>query len=113
MSNITHGDVDLLKVSSIPKTAKIQNIKNNHKNGTAIEYGEHTGNAHVITPTKGGIVNFYFDDVKATQYVEVKEAPAVITHEEHAPLVIPIGIYKKKIETEYDPFLKKIKEVQD
>jgi hypothetical protein len=113
MSNIAHGDVDLIRVTEIPKTAVMQNIKNNHRNGTAIELGEHTGNAHVVTPTQNGTVNFYFDAVEMLQYVEVLNAPAVITHEEHSPLIIPIGIYKKKIETEYDPFTKIIKTVQD
>jgi hypothetical protein len=112
MSNIIHGDVNLI-VSELPKTAKKVNLAktNKHSRGVWIELGEHSGNAHVIAPTLGGYLEFYLDGNDL--YTEVKEAPAVITHEEHAPLVIPIGIYKKMIETEYDPFAKTIKRVVD
>jgi hypothetical protein len=112
MSNIIHGDVNLI-ATELPKTAKKINLAetNKHIRGVWIELGEHSGNAHVIAPTKNGLINFYMDGTQLL--LEVKEAPAVITHEEHAPLIIPIGIYKKLIETEYDPFLKVIKQVQD
>lgn len=112
MSNIIHGDVNLI-ATELPKTAKKVDLQatNKHNRGTWIELGEHSGNAHCIAPTKNGLINFYMDGEKLL--LEVKEAPAVITHEEHAPLIIPIGIYKKLIETEYDPFQKVIKAVQD
>jgi hypothetical protein len=110
--NIIHGDVDLIEVTQIPKTAKkMDKTFNPHIRGTWIELGEHSGNAHVIAPTAGGIVNFYIDGQDL--YTEVIGSPVVITHEEHAPLIIPIGRYIKKIEKEYDPFLKIIKQVVD
>jgi hypothetical protein len=110
--NTIHGDVDLILINKLPKTAIKQNKNYNvHKRGTWIELGEHSGNAHVIAPTVGGIVNFYIDGEDL--YTEVLHAPAIITHEEHAPLLIEIGIYHKKIEREYDPFTKVIKRVVD
>jgi len=111
-NSVIHGDVDLIPVT-LPSTAKKVDLSktNSHARGIWIELGEHSGNAHVIAPTKGGFVDFYLDGEQL--YLEVKEAPAVITHEEHAPLIIPIGVYKKMIETEYDPFAKVIKKVVD
>lgn len=112
MSNIIHGDVNLI-TTQLPSSAKLVDLAktNSHSRGVWIELGEHSGNAHVVAPTKGGIVQFYLDGEEL--YLEVKEAPAVITHEEHAPLVIPIGIYKKLIEWEYDPFKQAIQRVLD
>ena len=112
-TNIIHGDVDLLQVDTLPSTAKKVNLEktNKHSRGVWIELGEHTGNAHTIAPTIGGLLEFYMDDDDL--YTVVKEAPAVITHEEHSPLIIPPGVYKKVIETEYDPFQKVIRRVQD
>ncbi len=113
MSNIIHGDVNLISQTQLPESAKKIDLNKTqkHKRGTWIELGEHTGNAHVVAPTKGGLVNFYLDEEDL--YLEVKKAPAVITHEEHAPLVINPGIYKKLIEWEYDPFKKVIQRVID
>lgn len=110
--NIIHGDVNLIS-TQLPKSAKKIDLSktNKHARGIWIELGEHSGNAHAIAPTKNGLVNFYLDGKQL--FVEVSGAPAVITHEEHAPLVIQPGIYKKLIETEYDPFQKVIRAVQD
>jgi hypothetical protein len=112
MNNLIHGDVNLIH-TNLPATAKLVDLEktNSHKRGVWIELGEHSANAHVIAPTKGGIVQFYLDGEDL--YLEVKEAPAVITHEEHAPLIINPGVYRKMIEWEYDPFLKRIKKVVD
>jgi hypothetical protein len=110
--NTIHGDVDLIQVLEIPKNAKKMNKDfNKHNRGTWIELGEHSGNAHVIAPTAGGIVNFYIHGEDL--YTEVIGNIAVITHEEHAPIIIEIGRYVKKIEKEYDPFQKIIKSVVD
>lgn len=112
MTNIIHGDVNLLH-TTLPATAKPVDLAktNSHKRGVWIELGEHSGNAHVVAPTKGGTIQFYLDGEEI--YLEVKEAPAIITHEEHAPLIINPGIYRKMIEWEYDPFAKVIQRVVD
>jgi hypothetical protein len=108
-----HGDVDL-KPSSLPVTAKETNLAETNKtpHGTWIELGEHTGNYHAIAPTIGGEVKFYLD-IDGVLYTEVIEQPAIMYHQEHAPIYIYPGIYKKMIETEYDPFAKVIKQVVD
>jgi hypothetical protein len=108
--NIIHGDVDFIKISEIPAKAVEFKIEKQSR-GLPIELGQHSGHAHCIAPTKGGSVNVYMhNDV---MYIDVLAKPAVITHEEHAPLIIPVGRYKKIIEKEYDPFDKIIKQVVD
>ena len=110
MKNIIHGDVDLINVTELPKNAIKTEVKKVEK-GIPIELGEHSGHAHCIAPTKGGVIDIYTDN--GVMYINVLAEPAVITHEEHAPLLIPVGIYKKVIEKEYDPFDKIIKQVID
>jgi hypothetical protein len=108
--NIIHGDVDLIQVTKIPAKAVKFKIEKQSR-GIPIELGEHSGHAHCIAPTKSGSVNIYMND--NVMYIDVLAEPAIITHEEHAPLLIPVGKYKKIIEKEYDPFDKIIKQVVD
>lgn len=108
-NSIIHGDVGL-HATTIPSSARKLNLEKTQK-GLILERGEHTGHAHVLTPTLGGYVEAYLDG--DLTYISVKEAPTVIIHEEHAPLVIPVGDWVKKIENEYDPFSKVIKKVVD
>jgi hypothetical protein len=113
-NNTIHGDLDLIYVSEIPSTAQKVDLHktNKHKDGTWIEHGEHSNHYHVLTPTKDCVINFYMDG--DTLYTEVKKGPAVITHPEHGPNIIePNTIFKKRIETEYDPFKKVIQSVVD
>jgi hypothetical protein len=112
MSNIIHGDVGLHAIPSIPKEFSKVAEPETHSRGLVVEHGEHSMHTHTLTPTKGSIIELYQDRMGESIW-SIQNAPAVIYHEEHAPLLIPIGIYRKKIEVEYDPFLKIIKKVQD
>ena len=83
-----------------------------HERGLILQHGEHSGNFHTLTPTKNSLIEL-FQDNDGNMIVQVKIAPAVLIHEEHAPLLLEPGIYHKKIETEYDPFAKVIQQVVD
>lgn len=100
MNNIIHGDVDLIKINSIPNNAKKINLETlKHDRGYAIELGEHSGHAHTLE-TQEENINIY--DLEGEMIIEVLEKPVIITHEEHKPLILIPGIYKKTIEQEYD-----------
>jgi hypothetical protein len=110
--NTIHGDVDLLQVGQLPlNSKKVDDKYNIHDMGTWIELGEHTGNAHVVAPTLSSYLEMYLNDEDL--YIKTEEAPAIISHPEHSKIFIPLGINRKVIETEYDPFAKVIKQVVD
>jgi hypothetical protein len=112
LKNIIHGDVGLHAISSIPTEFTKVEKPETHTRGLVVEHGEHSMHTHTLTPTRGCLIDLYQDRMGESVW-HIQNAPAVIVHEEHAPLVVPIGIYRKKIEVEYDPFLKIIKKVQD
>lgn len=87
-----HGDLLLVKVDVLPKTAKVIDAKN----GYIIERGEgvHT---HIFPDVSGIEV---FDD-NGEIYVRVNKQTQ-LDHEEHGKQVVFPGIYKKRIERCFD-----------
>jgi hypothetical protein len=69
-----------------------------------LAHGEVTGHYH---EARGSGVAFYEDGVL--------EAPhgAEVTHQEHAPVMVPPGTYQRSIVQEYDHFLEEAKAVRD
>lgn len=69
-----------------------------------LAHGEHTGHFH---EAHGGGVAFFDDGVL--------EAPqgAEVTHQEHAPVVIPPGEYVRSIVQEYSHFEEEARNVAD
>jgi hypothetical protein len=89
-----HGDLILVCCEKLP--ADVEEIKTPREN-FIVEKG--TGvHTHVIEKP---IDLKTFTDSKGTLWLKI-DSPNTITHEEHGPLVLPIGIYRKEIENEYD-----------
>lgn len=88
-----HGDLLLVEVEKIPKTA--QKI-NKLKKGYILEKGEgiHT---HILEDVEGVEVYEDKDDI----YVCVSNS-ARINHEEHGIQTLKPGIYKKRVERVFD-----------
>jgi hypothetical protein len=61
--------------------------------------GEETGHKHVLTGDVIGWSNWS----RAPTFVAVREKPAMLTHEEHAPLAIPPGVYEVRRQRIYEP----------
>lgn len=66
--------------------------------------GEHTGHFH---EAHGAGVTYYDDGVL--------EAPsgAEVTHQEHAPILLPAGTFQRSIVQEYDHFAEEARNVAD
>jgi hypothetical protein len=61
--------------------------------------GEETGHKHVLT---GDLISW--PNVRnGPTFVAVRERPAVLTHEEHATLAIPPGVYEVRRQRVYSP----------
>lgn len=88
-----HGDLLLIKIVEIPKTAKkVENLKS----GYILERGEgiHT---HILEDVEG--VDVYEENGEI--YVRVN-SQARINHEEHGIQILKPGVYKKTIERVWD-----------
>jgi len=95
------GDVLIMPVRNIPnnlvKTAKL-----------TLAFGEVTGHHHSIYD---GAVGYADDENNLTEYFEVINDEASLTHQEHDTIKIPKGKYRKVIQVEYTP--ESIKNVAD
>ena len=117
------GDMLIWKIKSIPAQAEGKNapLASEIKN-LIVGEGEVTGHKHAVMPTKGGTVKVYnFDSAEVREnyssdenvYFEVEGAPAIILHDEHAPLVLEVGTYVRVTQIQYNPFMKILERVAD
>lgn len=93
-----HGDLDIVKVKSIPKEAS--------PIGKTLAEGETTGHKHMIQGN--GQVLVYGEQ----KYLEIKETTQLI-HEEHKPITIEKGLYEIKNEMETDWFTQELERTRD
>lgn len=100
---IRHGDVLLKRIDKLPDylgAAKQRKSK-------VILNGEVTGHSHRICDGETQILDYYETTWRSTEpvlrasYLQV-ETPATITHEEHGPLPLTIGIYEIVRAREFD-----------
>lgn len=105
MTILRQGDVLIKKTRKAPSAA----AKPITDRGRIIlAYGEVTGHAHEVITTAPPVVG---DPVPAQQLFEepdgtrllVVRGPAVLRHEEHAPLTIAEGTYEVIRQVEYTP----------
>ena len=87
-----HGDVLIQKVSKLPEAVK----RLSHR---TLAHGELTGHSHQIQEQ---------DDVALWQsgselFLQIDASHATVIHQEHAPIQIPMGIYRVWRQREYTP----------
>jgi len=99
-----HGDVILVSANEIPAGAKKIEIGERF----VIEKGEgvHT---HVIENTDGMEARI---EKKGVLWLKCS-IPKTVTHEEHGPKIIPVGVCYKEIENEYDAEADEVRKTQD
>jgi len=108
-----HGEVAFVQVTQIPTGASIaRNLKTVSDGRVIVGESETTGNHHVIeaAPSK---IEFY--ELNGQMYMRVKEDVTVgcVHKDRHDDMVIEPGIYKHKIQKEYDYFKQEKINVQD
>jgi hypothetical protein len=97
------GDVLIFTIDKLPKGLVIE------ENNTVVQHGEATGHAH----------RFQQGTAEILQHPETKERylkvvkPMALTHEEHAKVEVPPGLYKIGIVQEYDHFKEEARKVRD
>lgn len=97
MIQIRQGDVLLKQVKIIPKNLTDVKIENNK---IVLAEGEATGHAHTIKKTPDNAL--VFDKTNNKLYLILKKA-AVLEHQEHKKINLPIGNYEVIRQREYRP----------
>lgn len=96
------GDVLLVAVDSIPRSAKRQV----NPERVVLAYGEVTGHAHAIDPTQATEYRtkepMPVFDWRCERFLQV-HTQALLKHEEHSTVVIPAGKYAVIQQREYSP----------
>jgi hypothetical protein len=85
------GDILLRKIKKLPNNLKPKN--------KILAYGEVTGHKHQFVDENALV----FTNEQNQQYVEVLGEPAMLKHEEHANILIPVGDYEVVNQQEFDP----------
>lgn len=88
------GDVLLVAVGKLPQGAKAVAAKGR----IILAYGEATGHHHSVA---ADCSQEWLDDAGVT-WLEVKQAVELL-HQEHAPVPLPVGVYRKVQQREYSP----------
>lgn len=92
------GDVLLMPCSDVPADASAEPPEHGH---IVLARGETSGHAHVMAAER---VSYFRDDGTGGGFVRISgPAPVALTHEEHAPLMVPPGNYRVVRQREYQP----------
>jgi hypothetical protein len=87
-----HGDVLIAAVEQIPQGAQ-------RRPQLVLARGEVTGHAHRIADPQAAVLW----ETDGQLFLEVVAESAMVTHEEHAPITLPRGIYRVWTQREYTP----------
>lgn len=92
------GDVYLERIDSLPATV----TKLARENGRVVlAHGEVTGHHHSLCEPD---VDLHTSpDAVGVTFLEVREAMAALTHQEHATIELPQGVYRVTRQREYSP----------
>ena len=102
-----HGDLGIVPIAELPK-----NLIEVGGDGFVLAVGETTGHRHIIV--KEGLeteIKIYRDS-KGRYYLKIEKGNAVITHEEHKPIILSPGIYIQDVQREFDE-LEELRKVSD
>ena len=89
------GDILLIKVSSIPKSAKKMPAKHGR---IILAEGESTGHSHSLDASRASL---YIE--KNDQVFLLAEDDCTLVHQEHAPIDVAAASYKVVRQREYQP----------
>lgn len=119
LKTVRQGDMILFKV------ADVEGSHNKNTNRVVVGLGEVTGHSHDVTPLNDGTSTLKVYADKAVDTVTEDDLAmmdklffevtgnAVITHEEHDPIVLDEGKYLRINQVEVDPFTKELQKVKD
>ena len=107
---VQQGDVLFHRIDKLPKGV----ITKEAEGGLAIfAFGEATGHHHSATiEIEDGNPNFSLYEKDGVLYMEVHRATEVV-HQEHNPVTLTPGVYRRGLVQEVDPFSEEVRSVRD
>lgn len=87
------GDVLITRIDVIPVTA----VKQPPVAALTLAFGEATGHSHTVEVAQS------WQGIDGTLYFEIPLTGSLVHHQEHAPISLPVGVYKSQIQREYTP----------
>lgn len=103
---VVHGDVVVQRIEKLPDG--FDSYKRQEDNTVA--WGEMTGHVHQLS---GEDIEVRVDPGNfANRFIKIAKE-ALLEHQEHEKITLPPGVYKSFLQQEYDPFTKKLRQVQD
>lgn len=107
-----HGDVLLERINNATE------IKDETKlvstGSMTVAEGELTGHKHTLNPQSGTQVQIYQNiENPDEKYVAVVNGSTVLEHQEHKPIDVEEGLYRVRIEREFDPTTEVSRKVYD
>lgn len=106
MKQNRQGDIFFETVKKMPKGVKP------YKN-TILAYGETTGHSHKVVSHDVDSYESYVDE-QGNIYIQAKDKPITISHDEHDPIVLEAGeTWCVSRQREYDPIAEMNRQVAD
>lgn len=93
------GDVFIESVAALPAAEHLTAVPRD-AGRVILAYGEVTGHAHALTADQ---VALFRDLRDASTWLVIRDVPAPLLHEEHAPIALPPGLYRIQRQREYTP----------
>lgn len=91
MTMIRQGDVMLRQIKEMPKMEGLKEVPR-EDGGVVLAHGEVTGHKHQFREEH--VTMYAANDNSGRRFLEVKDAPASLFHEEHTALPVPPGAYE-------------------
>lgn len=102
------GDISIIKIDSVPSEIKMEKLNKDF----IVAYGEVTGHHHKLQVEERTVGNYFLGKTDKGFYLEVKNEPLTLRHQQHKEQVIEPGLYWLGQQFEYDE-LSKLKRVID
>lgn len=93
---VRQGDVLLERIAALPEGLNL--IARDSRGRIVVEEGEVTGHYHAIADVNAVL---YQAEQTAAQYLEVLDREVSLTHDEHATIMLPPGVYVRRPQREY------------
>lgn len=105
MNYYRQGDVCIVPVENLAKDVDLTSMKKveRDRGRVVLAYGEVTGHAHAIADPDVELFAPGEASILAERYLQVGPAGATLTHEEHAAIALPEGVYEVRLQREYSP----------
>ena len=102
-----HGDLGIAPITKLPK-----NLVEVGGDKFVLAVGKTTGHRHTIVKERPETEIKIYQDNDGRYYLKIEKGNAVITHEEHKPMVLQPGIYIQDVQREFDE-LEGLRKVRD